>query len=134
MSEIDALIFANEAFYRAFADKDIHGLNAIWAEDKSVSCIHPGWNALDDREDIMQSFAQIIGGPAPPQIECHAPKATIHGDTGIVICYEAIGGEVLVATNIFVRGGSTWQMVHHHAGPASSLPLDPEESDPVSIN
>lgn len=134
MSEIDALIFANEAFYRAFADKDIHSLKAIWAEDKSVSCIHPGWNALDDREDIMQSFSQIIDGPAPPQIECHAPQATIHGDTGIVICYEAIGGEVLVATNIFVRDGSTWQMVHHHAGPASNLPLDPEESDPVSIN
>ena len=134
MSEIDALIFANEAFYRAFVDKDLPTLNEIWAVDKSVSCIHPGWNALDDREDIMQSFAEIIGGPAPPQIECHTPQATIHGDTGVVICYEVIDGEVLVATNIFVRSVSTWLMGHHHAGPASSLPIELEEPDPVSIN
>ena len=134
MSEIDALIFANEAFYRTFADGDIQGLNDVWAKDTSVSCIHPGWNALNDRDDIMESFAQIIDGPAPPQIECHAPQAMIFGDTGIVICYESIGEEVLVATNLFVRSGSKWLMVHHHAGPAQTLPQESAETEPVSIN
>jgi len=41
--DIQAALFANEAFYRAFADRDIDAMDALWARGEPVLCIHPGW-------------------------------------------------------------------------------------------
>jgi hypothetical protein len=38
-----------------------------------------------------------------------------------------VPGARLVATNVFVREGGAWKMVHHQAGP---LPPAREESEP----
>ncbi len=45
----------------------------------------------------------------------------IHKDTGIVICYERIGQDFLIATNIFIRSGDGWLLVHHQSGAAPEL-------------
>ena len=37
---------------------------------------------------------------------------------GLVICYERIGQDFLLATNVFIRSGDGWLMVHHQSGPA----------------
>ena len=46
----------------------------------------------------------------------------------IVICFEEIAGQYLIATNIFVREGNDWKIVHHQAGPTAGQP-DEGESD-----
>ncbi|MDX1423604.1 MAG: nuclear transport factor 2 family protein, partial [Kiloniellales bacterium] len=52
MSQAAAVLFVNEAFYAAFRDRDFATLEALWARRAPVACIHPGWQALDDREEI----------------------------------------------------------------------------------
>ena len=45
-----ALLFANEAFYAAFAGHDYAAMEALWARHAPVACIHPGWGVLEGRE------------------------------------------------------------------------------------
>lgn len=127
MSEA-AVLFANEAFYRAFADRDAKAMDALWAEDAPVACIHPGWPALIGREVVMESWRRILGGGSAPEIVCHAPRALIRGDFAYVICYEAVGNQALVATNIFLRERGLWRLVHHQAGPSPGLPSREDEA------
>ena len=123
MSDIDVLLFANEAFYRAFADRDADAMEAIWAEREPIVCLHPGWDLLTGREAVLQSWAAIINNPNSPDITCHAAVAHTEGDIGVVVCYEELGGQFLLATNIFIHEGSLWKMIHHHSGPTQGRPV-----------
>ena len=134
MSDRDALLFANEVFYRAFSDGDLNTLNGLWAVQGPVACIHPGWPALTDRESIMNSFQSIIEGPSPPIIECRAAHPMIFDPIGIVLCYEIIDQQTLVATNVFRHEGSIWTMIHHQAGPSQSVPDEDDDEDPHQVN
>jgi hypothetical protein len=53
-----------------------------------------------------------------------------------VICYEKIGMDYLVATNLFVRRGHVWMLVHHQSGPVTSPPEKETEErrKPDAIN
>ncbi|MBL8700671.1 MAG: nuclear transport factor 2 family protein [Alphaproteobacteria bacterium] len=130
MADREALLFANEAFYRAFCDRDIDALDALWAQAEPVLCIHPGWPALVGRDEVMASWTRILANPDAPKIECRDPHVHLLGDVGMVVCYEVIEGQALVATNIFRREGRTWKLVHHHAGPAPAPPETKPEAAP----
>jgi ketosteroid isomerase-like protein len=126
MSEHDAILFANAAFYAAFTARDMAALEKVWAKDKPLSCVHPGRSAITGREAVMRSWRAILDNPEAPRISCHGEKIQVHGDTAVVTCVEqlalASGAQFLMATNVFVRTGSIWAMVHHHAGPVQVDP------------
>ena len=128
MAEHEAVLFANEAFYRAFADRDSAAMDAVWAAEAPVACIHPGWNALTGRDQVMASWRRILGGGGGPAITCHNARALLQGACAFVICHEHIGSGFLIATNIFVLEGGRWKMVHHQAGPTTQ-PVPEEESE-----
>ncbi len=117
------VLAANASFYRAFREGDVALMDAVWAVQHEVVCIHPGWQALCGRDAILRSFARIVEGPKPPSIECHDPKVFFQNDVAVVICSERIQNKTLVATNIFTRETAGWVMVHHHAGPGQGLGL-----------
>ncbi len=48
---------------------------------------------------------------------CHDDRAFLYGDVATVLCEEELDTGHLVATNIFVREGKSWRMVHHQASP-----------------
>ena len=128
MSELDAVLFANEAFYRAFADRDMDVMDEAWAEDAAVSCIHPGWGLLESRDIVLQSWLAILTNPSSPAIQCVSAQAHIHGEMAYVTCFEVIEGSYLIATNIFIHEGRRWRLVHHQAGPtAEDPPADADE-------
>jgi ketosteroid isomerase-like protein len=118
----DAVLFANEAFYRAFATRDLKAMDEIWARHCPVACIHPGWGPLHGREAVMRSWAGILANPDSPAVVCQGPRAVIFGDTAMVVCFEAVPGGFLIATNLFVRQGHLWKLVHHQAGPTNAEP------------
>lgn len=124
MSDMQAILFANEFFYRAFATRDVKALQEIWADSPGISCTHPGWNPVIGRITVLESFRAILQGPSPPDVRCIAPSVTVLGNVAYVLCFEAIGGSHLVATNIFIRDGKQWRLHHHHAGPAGAPPAE----------
>ncbi len=122
-----AVLFANEAFYTAFQTRDISAMEAIWAEDAPVACVHPGWHALTTREEVMESWQDILSSDSAPAIVCRGAQAFVSGDSAFVVCYEQIGDNLLVASNLFRREAGGWKIVHHHAGPCNLAPEALEE-------
>src|ERR1700704_2487389 len=66
----DAVLFANEAFYRAFADRDIAAGEEIGAGGARSACIHPGGSPVIGRERVRASGRAILANPASPAISC----------------------------------------------------------------
>lgn len=129
MSQRDAVLFANEAFYRAFADRDFASMDGLWSREAPVACIHPGWGALTSRREVLESWRRILANESSPKIACRGARAFLYGETALVICYEEIGDSVLVATNAFRREGRAWKMIHHQAGPTAHVPGEDDEEE-----
>jgi len=129
----EAVLFANDRFYAAFAGRDVAAMEEVWSTGP-VLCVHPGWQPLYGREDVLDSWRGILGEGSAPDIVCHAPRATVFETSAVVVCIEEVGGAFLCATNMFVRDDGEWRMCHHHAGPVNvSLQDLPEEPD-VAMN
>jgi len=117
MSDTADLLAANAAYYRAFTERDLTAMAEVWAEG-GVSCIHPGWAALIDRNAILASFQEIFRNPLQEIVEAHGEVAFIDGHAARVICVEKVADTTLVATNQFRRGADgVWRLVHHQASP-----------------
>lgn len=125
-SEIEVL-FANETFYAAFTGRDLETMDRIWSRDAFVSCIHPGWNTLRGRAEVMASWRAILSDPQSPGVVVSHAAARVHGDVAYALCYEHLSGAILAATNIFIREDGWWRLVHHQAG-ASPPPGEPDEN------
>ena len=132
MSATAELLFVNDAFYHVFRTRDVDGMDGLWAHGTPVACIHPGWHALTTRDEVMTSWRGILSNPDLPSIACRGARGFVMGEVGFVVCYEVIGNNVLVATNVFAREEGAWKLVHHQAGPCNTPPADldeePEES------
>jgi ketosteroid isomerase-like protein len=111
-----AVLAANAAFYRAFAERDEAAMEALWAREAPVACVHPGWEALVGRAAVLESWRDILANPSAPRVECLSATAHVMGDAAFVLAVESIQSTELVATNLFVREDGAWKMVHHHAG------------------
>ncbi len=130
-ADVAEVLFANEAFYDAFRLRDLSAMEELWAREAEVACIHPGWPALYGREAVLKSWSEILANPDAPEIACRSPRAFVGGDAAFVICYELLGRNVLVASNLFVREGGAWRMTHHHAGPCNVDPAQLGEPPPA---
>lgn len=119
--ETEAVLFANEAFYAAFAGGDIGAMQAIWARRAPISCLHPGGPIISDRAAVLESWRAVL--QAPPPIACLSPRVLFQArDAALVLCYEGVGSGYLAATNAFVLEDGAWRMSHHQAGPTQATP------------
>jgi ketosteroid isomerase-like protein len=116
MTDTDAVLAANLEFYRAFTVRDLAAMDALWARNTPVACLHPGWTALTDRDAIMSSWSGILSNPEAQRIACFDERVMLYGDTALVLCEEELDGGTLVASNLFVREDGYWRIAHHHAG------------------
>jgi ketosteroid isomerase-like protein len=127
MSDQDAILAANAAYYRAFSTGDFAAMSRIWAED-GVSCVHPGWMPLVGRDAVIDSYRAILTGPNRVRIAYRDDTAMVTDDEGRVLCIEILEGTALLAaTNFYRRVGGAWRMVHHQASP---IAMPAEESEP----
>lgn len=124
-----AVIDANERFYRIFAAGDYAAMETLWAETHPIVCVHPGWAPLAGRDAVLESWQAILAAPEPARVSCRdvlayglGPGDAGGAEAAMVLCREVLEGQgVLAATNLFVREGGAWRMVHHHAGPIAAL-------------
>ncbi len=112
-----AVLSANEAFYLAFSNQDISGMEELWSANHDIAVIHPGWPALLGHHTVLSSWKRILEGGMSPNISCVDARANVLGDAAVVICTELLAEVEFVATNIFVLEHGDWKMIHHQAGP-----------------
>jgi ketosteroid isomerase-like protein len=126
MTDQDAIIAANAAYYRAFSTGDFVAMSRIWADD-DVSCVHPGWPALVGRPSVIESYRSILSSRNRVRIAHRDDSAIVTGDEGRVLCVEVVEGTALLAaTNWYRRAGGTWRMIHHQASPIAATVEDSE--------
>ena len=116
VEEVEVLA-QNRAFYAAFRQRDLDSMDELWATRVKVACVHPGWQPIRGREQVMASWRAILGQSSVPQIRCEDASAHVLGDTAFVLCEEVLGEGRLAATNVFIREEDDWRLVHHQAGP-----------------
>lgn len=116
MTDEDTVLAANLEFYRAFTTGDLAAMDVLWARHAPVACLHPGWTALTDRDEIMASWSAILSNPEAPRIACFDERALLYGGAALVLCEEELEGGTLAASNLFVREDGVWRIAHHHAG------------------
>jgi ketosteroid isomerase-like protein len=117
-----AVFAANAEFYRAFADGDFPAMTALWAEREPIVCIHPGWPPVSGRSDVLASWRGILADPPQPPVRPSDEQVYLMGEAAMVVCFESIGEVFLAATNVFLREGGAWRLVHHHAGVTEHRP------------
>ncbi len=129
MREESKLLFANEAFYAAFAASDLPAMLTVWSAEEPLFCLHPGWTLLVGRQPIMESWANIFAAGGP-EIRQEAAEAWIQKGVGLVFCRERLTGGLMSATNLFRQEEGQWRLFHHHASPTRDIP-PPAASQPL---
>ncbi|MFP6796351.1 MAG: nuclear transport factor 2 family protein [Pseudomonadales bacterium] len=124
-------LFANDTFYLIFTSKNFEAMDRLWAIKHPILCIHPGWPALTERKDVMESWKRILENPGQPGMDFYNASALVVGDIVLVTCYEELSDSVMVATNGFVKERGEIKLFHHHAGPCSQPPR-PTSAQPDS--
>ena len=110
------ILFANESFYQAFSAGDFEVMEGLWSTVQPLVCIHPGHPPLFIRNEIMTSWKAILELGATQGISCFEPRVSFYGSIALVVCYEILGENQLIATNGFVVEEGIWAMIHHQAG------------------
>ena len=126
MTDKQAALEANRAFYQAFATGDYTAMDALWARRAHAVCIHPGWPVIGGRDAVMQSWQAILR--SPPPVLCEDTVCHVIGDVAVVTCTERIEEVSLSVTNIYANEGGEWRMIHHHAGHNLDALDEPDES------
>ena len=121
----EAVVEANEGFYRAFETLDIDRMTAVWARDETVRCVHPGWALLQGWTDVMESWERIFDNATMMHFIITGTETSVEGDWAWVARTEhltqVMNGQVVESrvqtTNIFRKREGRWLMVHHHGSP-----------------
>lgn len=132
MSDREAVVKANQAFYDAFQSLEAEKMEAVWARDPSIICIHPGWRKLSGWGPIMSSWERIFENVFEMKFELGDTNVTISGDLAVVVVeenltqrgYDGISRSQVIATNVYERIGDAWLMVMHHGSPVIAPPDD----------
>jgi len=123
--ENQAVLAANQAFYRAFEKRDIEAIANILSKGIGTVCIHPGGAAIRSFDKIRNSWDLIFKNTSYIEIDLDIVTTEISGDIAYVVLVENLmqvsGGRSIkaqsMATNIFERMGGNWYMIHHHGSP-----------------
>lgn len=117
------VLFANDAFYLAFNNRDIEAMDNLWSRHTPPVCIHPGWSALFNRNEIIKSWEDIFGNQDENfDIIPHEPSVLFQQDIMSVICFEELPEGWLIATNNFVMENGEPKLFHHQASQCANPP------------
>ncbi len=121
----DALLTANDQFYRALSLADLSAMTRLWVNTPDAVCQHPGSAPLYGWDAIYASWRSIFEHQGPLRVWATDVRVRVFGQTAEVTCLENVdtgqvaGSGILQtrATNLFRRVGGAWKLLEHHAAP-----------------
>ena len=130
--EARAALTANDVFYTAFSSGDTAAMNSCWSSEASVLCTHPGAQTIHGRDEVMESWRQILEN-GPPSVRWSDGRVAVIRGVALVSCIEWLIDGTLMATNVFIWEDGSWKLVHHHAGPLSDDALPDDSPSPSGV-
>jgi hypothetical protein len=109
----EALRTANTNFYAAFESLDLAQMDAVWAHDDDVSCVHAGSELLLGWDEVRERWARIFANAKRVRVALSTERVTTAFSDGF-------DDTRVQATNIFVRHEEGWLLVARHASPLTS--------------
>ncbi|MGB0035571.1 MAG: nuclear transport factor 2 family protein [Candidatus Acidiferrales bacterium] len=121
----EAVRAANTRFYAAFESLNLTDMEAVWAHDDAVQCVHPGWDLLLGWDEVRERWARVFANAKRVRIALSSVWVRVEGDVGWVACTQHVttafadgfDEATVQATNIFIRHEGAWLLVAHHASP-----------------
>ena len=117
---------AEQAFYRALENADLHLMTTVWADRDFVECIHPMADRVYGHEQVLESWRQIFDGRLRIPLQLSEVHRTQDALLAIHVVYEhlRIPGQrsdqpPVIATNVYQLIENGWFMVPHHASPSA---------------
>lgn len=128
LSPEEALRAANTNFYAALESLDLAQMEAVWAHDDDVSCVHAGSELLLGWDEVRERWARIFANAKRVRVALSCVWLRLEGNAGWVVCTERVTTAFsdgfddtrVQATNIFVRHEEGWLLVARHASPLTS--------------
>ena len=132
MSDRNAVVEANRAFYRAFETLDAEQMEQVWMRDARIVCIHPGWRKLSGWGPVMNSWERIFESAFEMKFQINELEIFLDGNIAVVVTeenltqhgYDGISRSQVLATNVYERVGQKWWLVLHHGSPVMQPPED----------
>jgi ketosteroid isomerase-like protein len=133
---------AHAAFYAAFERSDFDAMEAIWADDEGVVCVHPGAEPIRGRAAVMRSWLALMAGAPYIQFFLTDIQASVVGELASVTCTENVlsagadtpvgvfAGGSAAATNVLRYTSQGWRVWIHHASPVLSSTDARQEDSP----
>ena len=113
---------AEDAFYRAFQNRDAAAMMQVWAEDEGIVCIHPTVSRLEGPAVIGRRWQNIFEHSPEMEFTISDATRTREGNIAVHVVYEHIRLQKnerhqapVVATNIYRLTDKGWRMILHHA-------------------
>ena len=128
-AEAEAVELANHKLYAAVEAADLDLMAEVWLDGphaETVVCVHPGWPAIQGREEVLRSWTAIMANTPYIQFFLTDVEVEVDGEIAVVTCAEniltgmgesALAGGRAVATNVFRHTASGWRLWIHHASP-----------------
>jgi uncharacterized protein (TIGR02246 family) len=129
------------AFYEALERADLEAMLEVWADDEEVVCIHPGGPRIVGYEKVRESWTQIMGSRQRLEVRT-SNHAVVQGmmfaihslHENITVVGENRPRPPIAVTNVYVRTGSGWRMVAHHASPTPAVPAEAPADGPKILH
>lgn len=121
----EAVLAANQAFYNAFADRDLKIMTSLWWQGSTSICIHPGSSPIVGWSNIRNSWDSIFQNTNSLEIDIEIIKVEVDQALAYILLREIVlqsnqGRRMKaqsMATNIFQKMAQKWYLVSHHGSP-----------------
>jgi ketosteroid isomerase-like protein len=137
MSDDDQIRRASDRFYEALnrlCNGEPSAMRRVWHQDATVTTAHPMGKWARGWDEVWVTWDEIGRMVRRGSVKIRDLHVAVHGDVAYTTGVEDVDsmfGPTRVrfsanTTNIYVRRGGEWRMVHHHAdrAPAAEKAID----------
>jgi len=108
----EAVLDANEAFYDAFRNGDLSGMEKVWGSREPIILDHPQGELFDGRKAVMDYWEWTLPG-ASLDVSCDVTGVARTATTVTVYCDEYLFHGAVKIKNIFHKEDGEWKMIYH---------------------
>ncbi len=125
LSDKEAVLETNQAFYQAFSQRNLQKMSQVWWQGSTSLCVHPGGKVFIGWDEIRPTWESIFRNTDFLEIDLEIIKIEIDQ----AVAYVVVGETVLqssqgkkfkgqsIGTNIFHKMAQKWYLVSHHGSP-----------------